>query len=500
MPTTLPSPDLLAHAEQLHAAGQLLEALHCIDAALRLNPVDPIAHCRRGLVFKGMRRWDDALACFDKGIALRPDLAPAHLDRGNALQELGRLAESLAAYDNALRLQPRYPAALCNRGTVLHRLNRLDESIAAYDTALAIDPRLEEARFNRSTALNDAGRHAEALEGFAHTLQRYPDLAVAHWNEALCRLRLGDFARGWPKFEWRWRYRDLGLKPRPYPQAVWLGKEAIAGRTLLLTAEQGLGDTLQFCRYVPLLARRGARVLLEVQEPLVTLLRSLDGAAAVSAQGQDPEPFDLQTPLLSLPLAMGTELATIPAQVPYLHPEAARMRVWHERLGSGGVTSQTAKRRRLRIGLAWSGNPQQANDYNRSMAVDLLKPLTELEADFFSLQTAVRPSDVPHLAIQKIHHWAADLHDFSDTAALAANLDLIISVCTSTAHLAGALGLPVWVLLNFAADWRWLHGRDDSPWYPTARLFRQRAPGDWHGVIAAVRAQLQALVQASSEG
>jgi len=493
VPPALAPAALLAQAEQLRSAGKIGEALHCLDAAVALAPADAVIHCRRGLLLKALRRWDEALACFDRGIALQPDLAPAHMDRGNVLQEQNRLAEALAAYDRALQLQPRFPAALCNRGTVLHRLNRLDEAIAAYDAALAIAPGLDEARFNRSTVFNDAGRHAEALAGFEATLARHPDLAVAHWNEALCRLRLGDYARGWPKFEWRWRYADLGLRARDYRQPRWLGQQEIAGRTLLVHAEQGLGDTIQFCRYAPLLAARGARVILQVQRPLVPLLRTLAGGIAVIAEEDPLPPFDCHVPLLSLPLALGTTLPTIPAAVPYLHADPVLSENWARRLGP-----DRREARRLRVGLAWSGNPRQPNDRNRSMALSTLAPLCARDADFIALQPDIRPADAAALAAQGIRAFGAELHDFADTAALVANLDLVISVCTSCAHLAGALGAPVWVLLGYAADWRWLHGRVDSPWYPSARLFRQTVPGAWEDVVHTLGDHLQSVLDERS--
>lgn len=486
-------PRTLVHqSDQLRAAGRVADALRCIDAAIACAPDDAIAHCKRGQLLKSMRRWSDALECFERGIALQPSLAPAHLDRGNVLQELGRLVEALLSYDRALELQPRFSAALCNRGTVLHRLNRLDEAIASYDAALVIDPSLDEAHFNRATTLADRGRFAEALEGFQRTTVRYPQLAVAHWNEALCRLRLGDFALGWSKFEWRWRYSDLCLRERACPQPKWLGQDDICGRTLLLHAEQGLGDTLQFCRFASLLCARGARVILQVDRPLVTLLKTLPGPDAVIAEGEAPPPIDYHTPLLSLPLALGTTLTTIPAQVPYLRVDPHRVRLWAERLPPVG--------KRSRIGLVWSGNPRHPNDANRSLHLESLRVLTALDADFVALQNQVWDRDRGELERQAVLFFGSELIEFVDTAALAANMDLVITVDTACAHLAGALGLPVWIMLPFAADWRWFTERSDSPWYPSARLFRQRMPGDWQSVVQEVGEQLQSLIEARRRG
>lgn len=481
---------LVARAMRHGAAGQLNEALACLDAALAIVPGDAVAHCRRGQVLRALRRWDEALASFDRGIALQPALAPAHMDRGNVLQDLGRLADALVAYDRALALHPNAPAALCNRGTVLHRLHRYAEAIAEFDAALALEPGLFAASFNRCTALADSRAEELAVQGFERILERHPELAIAHWNEALARLRLGDYAHGWPKFEWRWRYQELGLRARAFPQPLWLGAEEIRGRRILLHAEQGLGDAIQFCRYADVLADRGAQVTLEVQPPLTRLVGTLRGAHRVIASGQPPGEFDCHTPLLSLPLALRTTLETIPAATPYLHADPALVRSWAERLEA---LTKPGGRRRLRIGLAWSGNPRQPNDYNRSLPLQALAPLTALDAQFVALQTELPARDAPQLAALGVRFFGAELRDFADTAALAANLDLVVSACTSTAHLAGALGLPLCVMLCYAADWRWLKTRDDSPWYPGARLFRQETPGDWTDVVNGVRDHLLAL-------
>jgi tetratricopeptide (TPR) repeat protein len=484
---------LARQAEALLGAGRAPDALALLERATALMPGDAVLQCRRGLVLKTLRRWEAALACFERGIALDPQLAPAHMDRGNMLQELGRLEEALAAYERALALQPGFVAALCNRGTVLHRLGRLDAAIASYDAALALAPELDAAHLNRSTALGDAGRTAEALQGFARITARHPGLAVGHWNEALCRLRMGDFERGLPGFEWRWRYAELGLRARAYPQPLWLGQDDIAGRTLFVYGEQGLGDLLQFCRYVPLLAQRGARVLLEAPRPLAAVLATLPGVSHVVTEGGEIPPFDCHTPVMSLPLALGTRLDTIPAPIPYLRADPRGKELWARCLAAGTPGAQ----RRLRVGLAWSGNAAQPNDYNRSMPLRHLRPLTRLDAEFIALQPEARPGDAPELEAQGIRFFGTDLRDFADTAALAANLDLVISVCTSTAHLAGALGRPLWVLLCHAADWRWLADRDDTPWYPGARLFRQPAPHDWDSVVEQVRGQLQLRLDAA---
>ena len=467
--------------DTLRAAGRPTEALGYFDAAIAASPASAALHCKRGQCLHTLRRFSEALESFDRGIALQPSLAPAHMDRANTLQEVGRLEEALASYDRAIALAPRYADLHCNRGTVLHRLHRMEESVASYDTALRLAPGHEAAAFNRSTALADLGRNEEALEGFARTLRRHPELAVAHWNEAISLLRLGRMREGWARFEWRFRYNELSILERKYSKPRWRGETPIESQTILLYAEQGLGDAIQFCRYAPVLAGLGARVVLEAPAPLFPLLQSLAGVATLVREGDPLPDFDHHCPLLSLPLALDTGLDSIPARVPYLRVDPARRAAWADRLG----TPQAA---RPRVGLAWSGNPGHPNDYNRSMPIDHLLALRGLPIELVSLQKDVRDRDRPALLELGVRHFGDALED---VAAAIAELDLVISVDTGIAHLAGALARPTWLLLPFAPDWRWLLDREDSPWYPGARLIRQTAPGDWAGVAHRVIRDLQ---------
>jgi hypothetical protein len=304
----------------------------------------------------------------------------------------------------------------------------------------------------------------------------------------VCRLLIGDFDRGWKQHEWRWETKSN--QKRNFVQPLWTGREDIAGKTVLLHAEQGLGDTMQFCRYVPLVAARGACVIVEVQKPLQALMRSLSGAAQILSQGDPLPSFDLHCPLLSLPLAFGTRVETIPSATPYLSAPAAKMRAWQDRLGS---------HQKPRIGLVWAGNPRiglpNANriDPQRSIVFDQLAPLLQIIGyEFYSLQkgddAVAQLRDSPLRA--QVTDWTNDLHDFSDTAALVANLDLIVTVDTSVAHLAGALGKPLWLMNRYNTCWRWLLDRNDSPWYPTARLFRQDQTRNWDSVITCIHAAL----------
>jgi hypothetical protein len=384
-------------------------------------------------------------------------LDPRHVDvlcnRGAALRSLGRYEEALADYDAALAIAPTHGAAHNNRGVALAALNLHDDARAAYDQALAINPRDDRARFNR----------------------------------ALAELVRGDLAAGFADFESRWTGSDTQAGPRPMQAPQWTGREPLAGKTILLHAEQGLGDSIQFARFVPQVAERGATVILEAHGGLGPLLQPLKGVTRVIVRGEALPPHDFHCPLMSLALAFGTTLDTIPDAVPYLDAPQEHLERWRSRLG---------ERTRPRVGLAWSGSTTLKNDRNRSIALGHLAPLRELPFDFYSLQKEVRPGDMAALASgPPIASFGDELADFRDTAALVQAMDLVISVDTAVAHLAGALAKPVWVLLPWSPDWRWLLGRSDSPWYPTARLWRQARAGDWPGVIQRVREQASAALR-----
>jgi tetratricopeptide (TPR) repeat protein len=475
----------------LHALQRYDEALAACDRSIALQPDYAEAYSNRGNTLRLLRRHDEALEACDRALALVPDFAEAHCYRGSALHTLQRFDEALASFDRALALRPAYADALCNRGATLHALKRYDEALAACDRSIALQPDYAQAHSNRGVTLQDLMRCEEALASFSRALALRPDFAGAHNNEALCRLLIGDFERGWQKHEWRWQADQLANERRDFPQPLWLGSGELAGRTILLHAEQGFGDTLQFSRYVPLVAARGARVILEVQRPLQDLMGTLAGAAQVISRGEPPPAFDLHCPLLSLPLALRTRLDTIPARMPYLAAPENKVRAWRDRL---------AGHAKPRIGLVWAGNPRKELpncnrvDALRSMEFVQLAPLLEVsDCEFYSLQkgddavTQLRASTLR----QHVIDWTDDLHDFSDTAALIENLDLIITVDTAVAHLAGALNKPIWLLNRYNTCWRWLLDREDSPWYPTARLFRQDASGTWDGVVTRACAALR---------
>jgi tetratricopeptide (TPR) repeat protein len=485
------SPDALSSlALVLHALKRDDEALAALDKALALTPGHADALNNRGTILLDLKRPAEATAAFDAVLAHEPRHLQALVNRGNARSDLGQGEGALADFDAALAPAPGHPLALYNRGNALRVLGRPQEAIADYECALAAAPNHVNAWFNRGMALAALNRHQDALASYGKVLALQADHADAHFSAAMSLLTLGDYRRGFAEYEWRWK--RTGVTPRKsFRRPPWLGETPLAGKTILLHAEQGLGDTIQFVRYAPLLARAGANVVLEVPLELKPLLAGLEGVASILALGDALPPFDLHCPLASLPLAFKTEPSTIPAGIPYLHAPARHLAKWRLRLEALPAP---------RVALAWSGRGAHPNDRNRSLALAQLEPLLSVPGvSFVSVQHAPRPADVDGLAREpRLTHLGGELADFADTAAVLALVDLVICVDTSVAHLAGALGRPAFVLVPFQPDWRWTLDRDASPWYPAVRLLRQPVLGDWAGVVARVRAELMAFVQTAA--
>jgi tetratricopeptide (TPR) repeat protein len=421
-----------------------------------------------------------AAESFRNALKIFPCYAAALNNLRGVLVLLKRPEEALRQIDEAISISPGIPDLLNIKGVALRDLDRFDEALACFDRAIAINPGFAAAHTNRGTCLEGMARYDEALADYERALAIDPNEPETHWNLAVNRLRLGDLRRGWIESEWRWKSPSLNLGDRRFDKPLWLGAEPIAAKVVLLHNEQGLGDALQFCRYVPLLKAHGAEIILEIESPLQELLSRLPAISRCIAKGDPLPAFDFHCPLTSLPLAFSTTLGTVPSEVPYL-PQA-----------SEGAGPQLGPSERPRIGLVWSGNPSHTNDRNRSLPFRELLPLFDgVPAQLVSLQKNARPEDEELLRQRSdILDLGPELRDFSATAAVVQQLDLIISVDTSVAHLAGGLGRPLWVLLPYIPDWRWLLKRDDSPWYPTARLFRQGAPGNWDSVIAEVVREL----------
>ncbi len=447
------------HADAYYNRGVALdeldrpaEALESYDRVIALKPDYAEAHNNRGLALGRLQRYAEALASYERAIALKPDYARAHNNRGVALGELERPTEALASYHRAIALKPDYAEAYNNRGIALCELSRPAEALESYERGIAIRPDYAEAFYNRGNALRDLHRHGDAIDSYERALALKPDYASAHWNLADCRLLLGDFALGWQEYEWRWKLEQRDNRRRDFQQPLWLGGKTLEGRTILLHSELGLGDTLLFCRYAKEVAALGATVVLEVQPPLLPLLADLEGIEQAVPRGAPLPAFDYHCPLMSLPLAFKTDLGNVPANIPYIRSDTARAVAWQAKLG---------EKRKPRVGVVWSGSKALRND-RRSMAS---------RAD--------------------LRHVGGELEDFADTAALVELMDVVVTVDTSVTHVAGAMGKPVWILLPFNPhDWRWMLDREDSPWYPTARLFRQPANGDWASVIRRVDEEL----------
>ena len=530
--------------------GQYEEALTSLDRAVAIDPKAANAHHNRGFALLKLKRLDQAVAALDRAIALKPDNAEAHSDRAHALTDQRKLDDALAGFEKALGIRPDWPSYLVNKALILCYLQRPSEALAAADAAVGISPEdasaltvraqallalgrpaeglatidkvlkihpssveghlwrsaalillgqpetaLKVAETARTLAPQDAATHRgygyalghlnrleEALVCYDHALKLQPDDKEVSWSRALVLLALGRFEEGWLCYEYR-NLRHKTLVARKYPKPLWWGKQPLKDQRLYIYWEQGLGDTIQFARYALLAVAAGAQVTLSIQDPLLRLFKDFDPSVTIIGQNDEAAEFDLHCPLMTLPLAFGTRLETIPAwEDGYLTAPPDDVARWDQRLPAG----------RRRIGLVWSGSQTHANDANRSLALVKLSPLFQTDDVWVSLQKEVREADRAALEASGILDVSAELGDFADTAALISSLDLVISVDTSVAHLAGALGKPTWVMVPFAPDFRWLLDREDTPWYPKMRLFRQRRAGDWDGVIAYIGEALRA--------
>jgi len=475
-------------ASALSESGRTDAALLAYREVLKLDPADADAAFQSGELLAKLGRLEEALACFNSSDELHPNHAVILEKRGHVLHNLKRFEEALADNQRAHALNPNTPHVCNNIGASLQALHRDDDALAWFDRAIALQPDFVQPALNKALGLVQLRRLDEAIAAFDRVRTIDPDNADVEWNWSLLQLMTGNFEAGWAGREARWRG---SMRPASYPeysQAMWLGDADIDGKTILVQEDEGLGDTLQFARYIPLLAARGARVILVVRDQMYPLLAGLTGVSQCIPQksaGTLP-PFDLHCPVCTLPYAFGTRLDTTPSDVPYLPaPSEALVRAWKERL-----EGQTGDRGKLRIGLVWSGNPKHDNDHNRSIPLQTLLQVLDVKASFVSLQKDLRAGDAGLLAQSGIVDLTSQLTDFAETAALVSSLDLIITVDTSVAHLAAALGRPTWILLPFVPDYRWLLDREDSPWYPTVRLFRQSARGDWNGVVQRLRDEL----------
>jgi len=469
----------------LRELNRFADALADFDAAIGLKPDFTEAFNNRGNTLKDLERYTEALADYDRAIALKLDNADAYNNRGNLHKEIERFEQALADYDKAIALQPTYPEAFYNRGTTAFELRKFDAALADLDRAIALRPNYAEALYNRGTTSMELGRIDDALTDFARVVALNPEHPNVLWNRSICNLLLGRCREAWADYERRTLTDEALLPWQNCGRPQWTGSRDIGGKTILLHSEQGFGDTIMAARYVRRVAELGANIILGVPWVLASLMEEIKGITVVTETRTLP-PFDLHCPLMSLPRAFDTTLDTIPAEVPYLRAPAAHLDKWRRRL------PQT---RALKIGINWAGNPDFKRDDARSIGLRRMLPLlAAADVQFFSLQKDLRPGDSEILqGHPQITLLGPEIDTFADTAAIVSLLDLVISSDTALVHLAGALGKRVWVLLQFVPDWRWLLDREDSPWYPTARLFRQERIDDWEPVIAAVDRELRSL-------
>jgi Tfp pilus assembly protein PilF len=420
------------------------------------------------------RQLGEAITVMQHVVRLRPEHAPSYFNLANALAFDGKLDEAVANYRRAIELRPNFAEAWNHLGIALRRNGQLEAGIAAARKAMELRPMFFAATNNYANALKEYGRYEEAVEAYQRAIVIVPNSAIAHFNLGATLLTMGDFERGWPEYEWRWSAKEYRERPRAFAKPRWDGSP-LAGRRIMLLAEQGFGDTIHFARYVPLVVGHGGPVMLECQPQLKRLLGRLEGIEQIIGP-QDPLPdFDVQCPLLSIALLLGTTAKTVPANVPYLSAEPAMVEQWKSRM------QEQAPAGALKVGLAWAGNPGHYNDPTRSIALSAFAGLGRVDGTaFYSLQkgpAAKQVADAP--AELRLIDLTDQIDDFADTAALIANLDLVIAVDTAVAHLAAAMGKPTWLLVAFVPDWRWMLKREDSPWYPTMRLFRQQEMNNW---------------------
>ncbi|MGO9546239.1 MAG: tetratricopeptide repeat protein [Rhodomicrobium sp.] len=477
---------LYGAATALQKLGRLEEAMGFCDKLLTQTPFDFDAWFLRGNIFYAQLRIVEALAAFDKALAVNPSHVGALSNRGAALRELGRLAEAAAMFDAALACNPRCVEALLGRGIVAFKSARVEEALEAFEAAVRADPSSATAFCGRGLALQELGRFGEALSDFEHSLSSEPKLAEGHSNLGALYLFLGDFERGWEGYEYRKLRGGVPKTAASELWPVWNGEE-IAGKKLLVLNEAAYGDAFMLARYFSVLARMGVEVTFECNPRMIAVLRKVAGVRLITKVEADAH-FDYQVHLFSLPRALRTRLETIPAKVPYIEPDAELTAKWAARLGSQG----------FKIGIAWQGNPNPKIDMARAAPLSAFAPLFQLPGvRFISLQVGFGADQIESAGL-KVETLGPDFdsgpHAFLDTAAVMAHLDLVVCVDTSVAHLAGALGRPVFVALKHVPEWRWLLGRGDSPWYPTMRLFRQQTRGDWSGVFSAIAKAVQELL------
>jgi tetratricopeptide (TPR) repeat protein len=461
--------------------GDMQRAITDYERAITIDPGYAEAYVNLGIALQELQQPDQALTCYRKAIGLKPDFAEAYFALGNALQEHGQMDAAIVSLREATRLRPGFAAAYCNLGNLFKEMGRFDDAITVYAQAIHAQPDFAVAYCNLGNVQKEKQQFQLAIASYAQATTLNPDFAEAHWNRSLVHLLLGEFEAAWPLFEWRWKAKKNNISLPDFRRPLWLGEQALTGKTILICWEQGFGDTIQFCRYVSVVQALGAKVLLVVPPSLVPLLKTLDGVDQVLGPDEPISDFDYYCPLMSLPLAFRTTLTTIPTPKAYLHANESRSGFWAAKLPQTG---------RKRVGIAWSGSTT-----NKSRSLPLAEFISHLprHLDYVCLQKDVTDAERDILSHANMVCFNQDIAHFGDTAALCGLMDMVISIDTSAAHLSGAMGKPTWVLLPHLPDWRWLLNRSDTPWYPSMRLYRQEEAGVWDSVLQRVTHELGQL-------
>ncbi len=458
---------------------RLDEALKSYEQAIALDPNSATGREGRAYILARRGRYGEAITECGKAIALAPQSVKACRTLGSALFYTGHYEDAVTSFNRAILLDPAFAETYSDRAVALLQLHRFEEALGNLDVAAELDPTAAAVHSNRGNVLKDFNRLDEAMASYERAIELQPDLGDAYWNKAMLHLLLGDFDQGWKLYEWRWKAERMQSHHRTFPKPLWLGEASIAGKTLLVHTEQGFGDFVQCCRYVPVLESMGAKVIVEAPMTLIPFISTVSTTATYVPKGMVLPAFDLHCPIMSLPLALKTTVESVPAVIPYLFVSAPKRKAWAETLG---------EKTKPRVGIAWSGSATHGNDFTRSIPFSRLEPLLKLPFEFHALQKEIRVDDAAnrHAFADKVKIHADALQDFMDAAALVEAMDIVITVDTVIAHIAGALGKPVWLMLAQVPDYRWMLEREDTPWYPTARLFRQTKGLDWAGVIERV--------------
>lgn len=484
-PGQMPAQAWMQRGRELKEAGRTVEADAAFAQALAGNPSLWAAHVERGVIRLQEGDGYAAIKEIEAGLRIESGSAHAHLLLGNAWNMTGNNDRAMSCYDEAIRLDPKYADAYYNRGVIHFERNELPEAIENYRKAVECNPGFALAHSNLGIALESNGDPEAAVKSYDDAIAADPEFVSGYWNKSLLLLRNGQYEEGWKLYEWRWRAGKAIPNPQLGGRDTWFGEPELKGKTLLIHSEQGLGDAIQFARYVKPAKDAGAKVVMQAFNPLVKLFGRIPGVDAVVGIGQPLPEFDFHCPMMTLPLAFGTTLESIPQDIPYLRPDKQLVSQWKKKL---------RRSKRPRVGVVWKGNPKHENNKNRSIAFEQFKSVLIEGIDWVCLQKNISAAE--RKAVESMKHVqlvGPELGDFDDTCAVMSTCDLVITVDTAVAHLSGAMGKPTWVLLPNRCDWRWLRERSDSPWYPSACLFRQSEMGDWPGVIDRVRKGVAAL-------